>query len=227
MAHEKVYGVCENKCFVETKSKEQIENDIKASNVDWFEESLRHSVLLVTGAQPLTSASALYAEGVAPYVTGVYPDSHFKYIETHFVTNFFAMFNTCKNLTSVSNLDTHNGTEFRSMFLRCENLTSLCDLDVSNAKTIEHTFEGTFALCSKLTTLTDNPFAPEGSRWQFKDDVSFQNSPLDRTSILKVFNGLQVVENKYISISKTTNGYLSDEDKAIATNKGWTVWVAP
>lgn len=28
MAHEKVYGVCENKCFVETMSKEQIENEL-------------------------------------------------------------------------------------------------------------------------------------------------------------------------------------------------------
>ena len=28
MAHEKVYAVCENKCFVETKTKEQIENEI-------------------------------------------------------------------------------------------------------------------------------------------------------------------------------------------------------
>lgn len=28
MAHEKVYAVCENKCFVETKTKDQIDNDI-------------------------------------------------------------------------------------------------------------------------------------------------------------------------------------------------------
>lgn len=28
MAHDKVYAVCENKCFVETKTKEQIENEI-------------------------------------------------------------------------------------------------------------------------------------------------------------------------------------------------------
>lgn len=32
MAHEKVYAVCENKCFVETKTKEQIDNDVETLN---------------------------------------------------------------------------------------------------------------------------------------------------------------------------------------------------
>lgn len=32
MAHDKVYAVCENKCFVETKTKEQINDDVETLN---------------------------------------------------------------------------------------------------------------------------------------------------------------------------------------------------
>lgn len=32
MEHEKVYAVCENKCFVETMTKEQIDNDVETLN---------------------------------------------------------------------------------------------------------------------------------------------------------------------------------------------------
>ena len=44
-------------------------------------------------------------------------------------------------------------------------------------------------------------------------------------SILKVFNGAKVVSGKTITISATTNGYLSEEDKKIITDKGWTISV--
>jgi hypothetical protein len=82
-----------------------------------------------------------------------------------------------------------------------------------------------FSGCTSLTTLKDNPLAPEGSRWQFNKNVDFSPCPFDRTSILKVFNGLRTVTGRTIKISSTTNGYLSEEDKSIATAKGWTVQV--
>ena len=111
------------------------------------------------------------------------------------------------------------------MFGGCSSLTSIPDLDTSNVTIVSDVTGDMFKDCTKLTTFTDNPYAPEGNRWQFKVDIRFSFCPLDRKSILKVFNGLQTVEGKTITISSTTNSYLSDEDKAIATNKGWTITV--
>ena len=197
MAHDKVYGICESKCFVETMSKD---------------EMIRRMVLISTGEEPKTNFMH-YHQGKSDFIL--------PYVETHFATEMSAMFYGCPNLTSVPDLDTHNVTGMALMFQACTRLVSVPDLDMSNATSINNMFDYDYS----LTTLRDNPNAPEGSRWQFKDDVSFGDCPLDRTSILKVFNGLQVVEGKTITISETTNNYLSDEDKQIAIDKGWTISV--
>lgn len=142
-------------------------------------------------------------------------------LNTSSVTNMISMFTYCSSLTSIPNLDTSKVTDMESMFFICSSLTSIPDMDTSSVTNMMGMFEG----CTSLTTFTDNPYAPEGSRWQFNKDVDFSSCPLDRTSILKVFNGLQTVTGQTIKISSTTNGYLSEEDKAIATAKGWTIQV--
>ena len=131
------------------------------------------------------------------------------------------MFTGCTNLVSVPDLDTSNSTDFDAMFYNCASLTSIPDLDMSKAAYTSSMFIG----CTSLTTLRDSPYATEGNRWQFCSSISFGSCPLDRTSILKVFNGLPNI-TATITVSSTTNGYLSAADKAIAENKGWTVAVA-
>ena len=166
-------------------------------------------------------------------------------LDTSNVTDMSAMFNKCTSLTSIPNLNTSNVKNMGNLFRQCTNLTSIPDLNTSNVTNIDYMFDGCTNLtsipdldinkvkymtgtlngCTSLTTFTDNTYAPEGQRWQIKNNVDFSPCPLDRTSILKVFNGLETVSSKTIKISSTTNSYLTDEDKAIATNKGWTIEV--
>ena len=132
------------------------------------------------------------------------------------------MFNNCISLTTIPSLDTSSVIDMEEAFGGCSSLTSAPDLNLSKSNTTMGYF---FPSCTKLTTLTDNTYAPAGQRWQFKYNADFGDCPLNKTSILKVFNGLQTVTGKTITISSTTNGYLSDSDKSIATSKGWTIKV--
>lgn len=53
-------------------------------------------------------------------------------------------------------------------------------------------------------------------------DISFSEK-LTRESVLVVFNALDASHPNTIKLSSKTKGLLSDDDKAIATSKGWTI----
>ena len=71
--------------------------------------------------------------------------------------------------------------------------------------------------------------------WGFPNDTSgsayrkidLQDSPLTHDSCLDLFNKVAdktATEKSYnIALSDTTKGYMSEEEIAIATGKGWTV----
>lgn len=213
MAHDKAFLICENKCLVEGMAKDEIENDFATNLAD---KILMHSVLLATGSEPLTDFNEKFKDNVT---MTKYPDNN--YVETHWGTNFSYMFSGCSNLTSISNLDTKKGTNFEGMFEGCSKLTSIPDLDLSNGVNFNYMFRN----CVALKDFTDNPFAPEGSRWQFKDNVDLTYAmSLTREAIVKLFNGLPIIsDNKAIQLHTKAYGRLSASDKAIATNKGWRV----
>ena len=130
------------------------------------------------------------------------------------------MFYNCTNLTSIPQMDTSNVTNMFSMFNGCPSLTSIPEMDTSKVTNIGEMFYG----CTSLTKFDDNPLC-KVTPWQISVDFDVGSCPLDRTSILKVFNGAKVVSGKTITISATTNGYLSEDDKKIITDKGWTISV--
>jgi hypothetical protein len=167
-------------------------------------------------------------------------------LDTRNGTNFSFMFKNCNKLKSVpEGLDTSSAGEAKMMFYKCSSLTTIPDLNTSKIYYFNGMFSGCtnivdvpdldlssmadtgdmFYNCTSLTTFRDNPLLNGVTPWQFSDDIYFNSCPLDRTSILKVFNGLKTVSGKTIGISSTTNSYLSEEDKAIATAKGWTITV--
>ena len=65
------------------------------------------------------------------------------------ITNFAQMFASCRQLTTVVNLDMSNGTDFTYAFEYCYGLTTVGNLDMSNGST----FSGLFDSCNKLTTV--------------------------------------------------------------------------
>ena len=149
------------------------------------------------------------------------------------MADMFSAFKGTK-VQSGTGLNTSKITNFSQLCYNATNLKEFPDLDLSGCTSTNYRWYEMFTGCNSLTTLTDNPMAPEGSRWQFKSrsyGVDFSACPLDRNSILKVFNGLveastsTSASSRTIKISSTTNGYLTDNDKAIATNKNWVITV--
>ena len=108
-----------------------------------------------------------------------------------------------------------NATNLEYCFYYCTALTSLPLPDGfgSNATNLE----GCFYKCSQLTNITGNP--------NFKVSLSLQNSPkLTHDSIMVVINGLQTVTSKQtLTLGSTNLAKLTEADKKIATDKGWTL----
>lgn len=74
------------------------------------------------------------------------------------------------------------------------------------------------------TSLTHIDFkASTGWGTTVYNSIDFSYSPLDRETIVQFFNNLGTGTGKSIVLNPTTMGYLSEEDKAIATDKGWTL----
>ncbi len=73
-----------------------------------------------------------------------------------------------------------------------------------------------FEICTALTTITGNP--------NFKVSVDFSDCPLTTDSAMVIINGLQTVTTaQTLTLNATTLAALTDEQKAVATAKGWTL----
>lgn len=167
-------------------------------------------------------------------------------MNTSKVTNMTYMFSGCKSLTYIPQLDTISVTSMNYMFQNCSNLQSIPQLDTSSVKSMNSMLDG----CSKLTSIplldagsitsTSSPFG-YGSFSKltdlggFKDlKVSWSSNFLDRVSNATVESLMNVINNLYdltanglsgqtVKFGKTNLAKLTDEQKAVATNKGWTL----
>ena len=110
------------------------------------------------------------------------------YIDTSSVTDMYAMFWKCNNLTSldISSLKTNNVTNMTRMFANCSSLETL---DVSNLNTSKTKgFESMFSGCTKLIYL---------------DVSNFDTS--NATSFYEMFNGCSSLETLDVSNWNTAN----------------------
>ena len=134
--------------------------------------------------------------------------------DTSKVTNMNNMFSGCRQLTSVPLFDTSKVTNMNSMFSRCRRLTSVPLFDTSNVSNISDMLDG----CDDLTTL--------GGFAGLKVDLALFRSPLlTHDSLLNVINEAADVTANPKTLTLGTNNLvkLTDEEKAIATSKGWTL----
>ena len=165
-------------------------------------------------------------------------------LDTSKVENMGTMFNGCTSLTSIPQLDTSNVTDMSSMFSGCSNLQSIPQLNTSSVTIMGSMFYGCTSLtsiplldCSSVTSTSSlfgygnlNTLTDLGG---FKDlKVSWSSNFLDRVpnatveSLMNVINNLYDLTANGLSSQKlkfgTTNlNKLTDEQKAVATNKGW------
>jgi surface protein len=140
--------------------------------------------------------------------------------DTSNVTSMSSMFSYCKALISlnVSSFDTSKITNLIYTFQNCENLTSLdlSNWDVSKCTTTS-AFSSTFYGCKALTDFK----APKNISTAF----NFSSCPnLTHDSLMSIINNLSTVTStKKLTLGATNLAKLTNEEKAIATNKGWTL----
>ena len=159
-------------------------------------------------------------------------------IDTSSVTNMHSMFNHCESLTTIPLIDTSSVTNMRSMFDHCVSLTTIPLIDTSSVTNMYYMFDSCYSLttipqldtssvtdinymlyrCSKLTDL--------GGFVGLKCNLDLSDSSLiTHDSLMNVINKAADVtaSPKTLTLGSTNLAKLSDEEKAIATNKGWTL----
>ena len=151
------------------------------------------------------------------YLTSiVFPDGFGKN-----AVNLGACFGSCNSLTSLVLPDGfgENATTLTlgraGCFYNCSHLTTLHLPSGFGQKATNIT--NCFYNCTSLTTITGNP--------NFKVSLSMSScSKLTHDSIMVVINGLQTVTSTQTLTLGTNNlAKLSDAEKQIATDKGWTL----
>ena len=142
-------------------------------------------------------------------------------LDTSKVTDMSSMFSGCTSLTTIPQLDTSKVTNAESLFSSCSKLESLPLLDFSSVTTISSFFG-----YSNITTLTDlGGFT--GLKINWTGSGSLKTLPnLTTQSLLNVFNTIADVNDlggRKLELGTTNLAKLTDEEKSIATNKGWTL----
>ena len=175
------------------------------------------------------SAYYLFTEYKGPSV-----DDLISYNDTANVTNTGFMFNNCSNLTSIPKLDTSKVTNMQYMFNNCSNLTSIPQLDTSNVTNMKEMF----AYCTSLTTIPkldaskvtnmNNMFYKCTSLtsigiYGFRYSIYISSTALGHDALVALLNqaGTAYDSSQKITMGSDKLALLSDEEKAIATNKGW------
>lgn len=157
-------------------------------------------------------------------------------------TSLSYAFYNCGDLTSLTLPDGFGAaaTEMRYCFASCYGLSTLtlpdgfgvsagnienCFFNCQHLATI-HLPDGfgqsssynfnIFRSCRALTTITGGP--------RFKSSLDLTTSPsLTHDSIMVIINGLQTVTSSTLSLGSTNLAKLTDEEKKVATDKGWTL----
>ena len=135
-------------------------------------------------------------------------------LDTSNVSNMNRMFSGCVSLTIIPQMDTRSVTNMNQMFNGCSSLTSIPQLDASNVTDMNRMFSN----CSSLTTLD--------GLTNLKVDLNLSPCPLlTHDSLMNVINEAAnvTVGSKILTLGETNLNKLTDEEKAIATNKGWTL----
>lgn len=108
-----------------------------------------------------------------------------------------------------------SGAAVSDIFLSCTALVTIQPITVTS----DITFSGWFSNCGKLTNIT---FTEDS---QIGNNIDFSASPLlSKESIINIISVLvNTTTKKTLSLGATNLAKLTDEEKAVATEKGWTL----
>ena len=132
--------------------------------------------------------------------------------DTSKVTSMYNMLSGCSSLTSVPLFDTRNVTSMSSMFSGCSSLTSVPMFDTRDVRDMGSMFYD----CSSLETIH---MINIGANLDISSSTKFT-----REALLEIIGNLKTVTTtKTLKMGATNLAKLTEGDKAIATNKGWTL----
>ena len=133
-------------------------------------------------------------------------------LDTSKANDISYMFYDCTNLTAIPELNTSNATNMNAMFYNCRNLTTIPALDASNVTNMDNIFTN----CSNLTEIH-----MRGIREGF--DIS-ASTLFTREALVEILNNLARLSfSRTLRMGSDNLAKLTDEDKAIATSKGWNL----
>lgn len=162
--------------------------------------------------------------------------------DTSQVTSMAYMFYGCKSLTSldISNFDTSQGTSMERMFYYCSSLTSLTfgsNFNTSNVTNMNQMFYSCPKLKNIVGTLNMQNVTSASNMIEYCSaleevhihnlgvDLKLSNSPkLTHDCLVELINNLQTVTStKTLTLGSTNLAKLTDAEKQVATDKGWTL----
>lgn len=133
-------------------------------------------------------------------------------LNTSNVTTMSSIFFGCNDLITISQLDTGKVTNMSGAFYNCNDLQTVPALDCTNVTNMNSIFAGCSSLKSILMTNIGVNL-----------DIS-ASTLFERADLVTILNNLKTVTTtKTLKMGATNLAKLTDEDKAIATNKGWTL----
>lgn len=132
------------------------------------------------------------------------------YSDTSNVDSMGYMFYNCQKLTSIPRLDSSKVTFMSFMFYGCTKLTSIPQLDASNVIHTDYIFYD----CISLTSI---------GLYGFTTSIDISQTALGHDALVAFLNqaGTAYDSSQKITMGSAKLALLSDEEKAIATNKGW------
>ena len=157
-------------------------------------------------------------------------------LDTSKVTNMYYMFNNCKALKTLPQLNTNRVTNMSGMFFNCVKITEAPMLDTHIVSSTISMFDG----CTNLTTVPAYNMVNNGQAMNMFDncpnlksilmtgmtssfDIS-SSTKFEREDLVTILNNLGTPAfTRYLTMGATNLAKLTDEDKAIATNKKWTL----
>ena len=131
-------------------------------------------------------------------------------LNTSKVDNMKEMFMSCGKLTTIPELDTSHVTNMSYMFAYCFALTAIPALNVSNVTDFNNMLDN----CRKLISI---------GLYGFTRSIDISRTALEHDALVAFLNqaGTAYNNSERIIIGSDKLALLSDEEKAIATNKGW------
>lgn len=152
-------------------------------------------------------------------------------LDTSNATDMGNMFSSCRKLEQVRNLLTSNVKYFNYMFSYCSNLKIIDELDASSCTFINYMFNGTKSYFTDFGGLKDlgKSYLTTQSANNSAYTLNLSTCPaLTHDSLMNVINNLYDiatagVQPQKLQLGSTNLAKLTEEEKAIATNKGWSI----